>query len=161
MGEVILDVRERDEFKAEHVEHSINVPLSQFGLVAPGVLNQLKERDVVVMCRSGNRARLATLQVEQLGYADKVRARVFEGGIVEWRKQGKPIVENTVTPLPIMRQVQLVAGVLVLTFTLLGAFANPGFLAVSAFVGAGLTFAGVTGFCGMARLLALMPWNRA
>jgi hypothetical protein len=31
---------------------------------------------------------------------------------------------------------------------------------LSGFVGAGLVFAGVTGFCGMARLLALMPWNR-
>jgi hypothetical protein len=38
---------------------------------------------------------------------------------------------------------------------------RPGFWGLSAFVGAGLFMAGATGFCGMARLLAVMPWNRA
>jgi rhodanese-related sulfurtransferase len=160
MSEVILDVRERDEFEAEHVEHSINVPLSHFAAVAPGVLNQLAERNVTILCRGGNRARLALEQIGQLGYSDKVSARVYEGGILEWKRQGKPTIERRRHHLPIMRQVQLVAGLTVLTTTLLGAFVNPWFLAVSAFFGAGLTVAGSTGFCGMAMLLAKMPWNK-
>ncbi len=55
---------------------------------------------------------------------------------------------------------QIVAGSLVVLGTLLGVTVAPGFYALSAFVGAGLVFAGVTGFCGMERILALMPWNR-
>ncbi|MBL0811046.1 DUF2892 domain-containing protein, partial [Klebsiella michiganensis] len=63
-------------------------------------------------------------------------------------------------PLPLMRQVQIVAGALILLGVALGYAFSSGFFLLSAFVGAGLTFAGITGFCGMARLLALMPWNR-
>jgi len=63
-------------------------------------------------------------------------------------------------PLEIMRQVQIVAGGLVLLGVALGVWVAPAFLGLSAVVGAGLAFAGVSGWCGMARLLALMPWNR-
>jgi predicted branched-subunit amino acid permease len=59
-----------------------------------------------------------------------------------------------------MRQVQIGAGSLVLIGIILGTLVAPGFYALSAFVGAGLVFAGTTGFCGMAHLLARMPWNR-
>lgn len=159
MSEVILDVRERDEFEAEHVERSINVPLSHFAAVAPGVLNELDEREVAILCRSGNRAKLALAQIRQLGYADKVSARVYEGGILEWKRQGKPTVEKRRNHLPILRQVQLAAGLLVLAGTALAALVHPGFLALTGFIGAGLTVAGATGFCGMAVLLAKMPWN--
>ncbi len=161
MKNTILDVRERDEFAAEHVEHSINVPLSQFGLIAPGVLNQLENQVVVVMCRSGARAKLASEQIKQLGFADKVKAQIFEGGILEWKKQGKPTVLKKRGHLPILRQVQLVAGSTVLMTAILGAFVSPMFLVITAAFGAGLTFAGATGFCGMANVLALMPWNKA
>lgn len=161
MSEVIIDVRERDEFNAEHVEHSINVPLSHFAAVAPGILNQLTERKLSVLCRSGNRARLAVEQIKQMGFADKVSASVYEGGILKWKQQGKPTIQKRANHLPIMRQVQLVAGSTVLATTLLGAFFNPWFLAISGFIGAGLTVAGTTGFCGMAMLLAKMPWNKS
>lgn len=160
MSEVILDVRERDEFEAEHIEGSINVPLSQFMSVAPGVLNQLRDKNVTVMCRSGNRAKLAAGEIAKLGYTDKVIANVYEGGILEWKKQSNPTITKRKAHLPILRQVQLIAGLLVFSATLLGAFVNPWFLAVSAFVGAGLTVAGSTGFCGMAQLLAYAPWNK-
>lgn len=160
MNTVILDVRERDEFEAEHVENSILVPLSQFSALAPGVLNQLREKEILLMCRSGNRARLAANQISQLGFSDKVNATVFEGGILEWKKQGKPTLARKKNHLPILRQVQLIAGSMILTATLLGAFVNPAFLWISGFFGAGLTFAGATGFCGLANLLAIMPWNK-
>jgi hypothetical protein len=42
----------------------------------------------------------------------------------------------------------------------LGALVSPTFYALAGFVGAGLMFAGATGFCGMARVFAAMPWNR-
>jgi rhodanese-related sulfurtransferase len=83
------------------------------------------------------------------------------GGIDGWAAAGLPVEVDRAQPIEIMRQVQIAAGVLVLTGVVLGLLVSPGFFGLSAFVGAGLTFAGVTGWCGMARLLGLMPWNRA
>ena len=62
--------------------------------------------------------------------------------------------------MEIMRQVQITAGSLVVISVVLGLAVQTAFLGLAAFVGAGLVFAGSTGWCGMARLLAIMPWNR-
>jgi rhodanese-related sulfurtransferase len=83
------------------------------------------------------------------------------GGIDGWAAAGLPVEVDRGKPIEIMRQVQIAAGVLVLTGVILGLLVAPGFFGLSAFVGAGLTFAGLTGWCGMAKLLAVMPWNRA
>jgi hypothetical protein len=56
--------------------------------------------------------------------------------------------------------VRLGAGLLVLTGVALGFLVNPGWFWLAGFVGGGLTVAGTTNFCGMASLLALLPWNR-
>jgi hypothetical protein len=37
---------------------------------------------------------------------------------------------------------------------------SPWFFILSAFVGTGLLFAGLTNTCGMAMMLSKMPWNR-
>jgi rhodanese-related sulfurtransferase len=100
------------------------------------------------------------------GACDRLAARVsspayvLKGGVDAWAKLGLPLTVDEKAPLEIMRQVQIVAGLLVLTGVILGFVVAPGWFGLSAFVGAGLTFAGVTGFCGMARLLMLAPWNR-
>jgi rhodanese-related sulfurtransferase len=70
------------------------------------------------------------------------------------------VVTNRTAPLPIMRQVQIAAGLLVLLGIALAVLVSPWFMALPAFVGAGLVLAGLTGFCGMANLLRHMPWNR-
>ena len=160
MEQVILDVREQDEFAAEHVPGSIWIPLSQFSHSAPGVLQSLVGRQVLLMCRSGSRARLAGEQIGKLGFSGQINFSVYEGGILEWVRQGKPVVTRKAGHLPMLRQVQLIAGLIVLTSSLLSVFADRRMVWVSAFVGAGLTFAGLTGFCGLARLLAVMPWNK-
>lgn len=85
---------------------------------------------------------------------------MLDGGLNAWEKAGLPVETNADAPLEIMRQVQIAAGSLVLIGVLLGFLVAPAWFGLSAFVGAGLTYAGVTGFCGMARLLMLMPWNR-
>jgi hypothetical protein len=59
------------------------------------------------------------------------------------------------------RQVRIAAGSLVLLGALLAWLVHPAFIALSAFVGAGLVFAGLTDTCGMGMLLARMPWNQA
>jgi rhodanese-related sulfurtransferase len=87
-------------------------------------------------------------------------AYIVEGGIEAWKKAGLPIAKDRSQPIEIQRQVQIAAGSLVLLGVVLGLAVSPAFYAVSAFVGAGLTFAGFSGWCGMATLLARMPWNR-
>ena len=77
-----------------------------------------------------------------------------------WTAAGLPVEEDRNAPLELMRQVQIAAGLLVLTGVGLGFAASPAFFGLAGFVGAGLTFAGATGWCGMAKLLAAMPWNR-
>jgi rhodanese-related sulfurtransferase len=163
MTSVIVDVREKDEFDAEHVENSIHVPLSRFQEQAPALLHTLaanpEGKSVILMCQSGKRASLASAQAVR--FSTPISIEVFHGGIQAWKTQGRPTVSTKRGHLPIMRQVQLVAGSLVLLGSLLAYFASPNFLVVTGFVGAGLIFAGASGFCGMAELLAKMPWNRS
>jgi rhodanese-related sulfurtransferase len=82
------------------------------------------------------------------------------GGISAWKDAGLPVERTAGAPLPIIRQVQIVAGSLVVLGTVLGATVSPWFLLLSGFVGAGLVFAGATGICGMAALLLKLPHNR-
>lgn len=157
LSPIIVDVRESDEFDSEHVPNSIHSPLSNFDRCGLPLLNGLEGKPVVLLCRSGNRARLALEQARRLGYTGPLS--VYEGGILAWKSQGKLTLGKNATALPLMRQVQAVAGSLVLISVILGFFIAPAFFGLAAFVGAGLTFAGLTGFCGMAILLSKMPWN--
>ena len=159
--QVIIDVREEDEFAVEHIEHSINIPLSKFNSMAPGILNQLSERNIVIMCRSGVRAGQAQAMAQGLGFQDAHTFDIYKGGIIEWKKEGKAVVgKPSKAPLPLMRQVQLVVGSGVLIFGLLSLYVNPLFAWGAAFFGAGLTMAGITGFCPLANVLGMLPWNK-
>ncbi len=160
MEQIILDVREQDEFAAEHVPGSIWVPLSQFSHSAPGVLQSLVGRQVLLMCRSGSRARLAGEQINKLGFNGQIEFSVYEGGILEWGRKGNPVVTRKAAHLSMVRQVQLSAGLIVLLSSLLSIYVDQRIAWAAAFVGGGLTSAGLTGFCGLARLLAVMPWNQ-
>ncbi|UYV16994.1 rhodanese-like domain-containing protein [Porphyrobacter sp. ULC335] len=149
---VLIDIREADEFARSHVPGAHSLPLSAWDSAALPTGGE-----VIFTCRSGMRT---------AGACDRLAARVegpayvLEGGLDAWGKAGLPLAVDKRAPMEIMRQVQIAAGLLVLTGVLLGWLVAPGFFALSAFVGAGLTFAGATGFCGMARLLMLAPWNR-
>jgi rhodanese-related sulfurtransferase len=154
-GEVVLvDIREPDEFAREHIAGAVAAPLSRFEAahlkLEPG-------RDVVFHCRSGGRTSSAC---DRLAGAADGPAFVLEGGLEAWKRQKLPVVADRRRPIEVMRQVQITAGSLVLAGVVLGVFVHPAFLGLSAFVGAGLAFAGASGWCGMARLLQVMPWNR-
>jgi len=149
----LLDVRTPLEFESERIEGSLNVPLDRLG----ARLDEVPDRaDVVVVCRTGVRA---TIAAETLARAGR-RARVLEGGMHAWRRARLPLREGR-KRLAVDRQVQLIAGTMVLTGVALGTLLSPWFLALAAFFGAGLTFAGATGTCGLALVLMKMPWNRA
>jgi rhodanese-related sulfurtransferase len=109
----------------------------------------------LIMCRSGGRARQAA---EKLAAAGLSNLRVIAGGMQSWESEGLPVVRGRAT-ISLERQVRIAAGALVCVGSLLGYFVNPAWIALSAFVGAGLTFAGITDTCGMAMVLARMPWN--
>lgn len=151
---VLVDIREPDEFARIHVKGALSRPISAFEAahltIEPG-------RDVVFTCKTGMRtgANCARLAARVEG-----EAFVLDGGLDGWAKAGLPLETDAKAPLEMFRQVQIGAGALVLIGTILGLTVHPGFFAIPAFVGAGLTFAGVTGFCGMARVLAIAPWNR-
>lgn len=160
MEQVIIDVRERDEFLSEHIEGSINIPLTDFPTHAPGVLRQVADRPLLFMCRGGNRARLAVDSLKTIPVTLQHPPQVFDGGILAWQNKGLPVVKLRAARLPIIRQVHLCAGLLVLVGAVLALTINLWWAVLPAFVGAGLTLAGATGFCGMAMLLAKAPWNR-
>jgi rhodanese-related sulfurtransferase len=151
----LVDVREPDEHARERIPGARNLPLSRLEemeqMVPPA-------RPVLFHCRSGartrdNAARLAAKAGLRAAY-------VVEGGLDAWKRAGLPVTEDRRQPLELMRQVQIAAGSMVVLSILLGALVSPWFYGLAGFVGAGLVFAGVTGTCGLARVLRLMPWNR-
>lgn len=152
VGARLIDIRGVDEHARERIPGAVNLPLERVGdLPADG-------RPIVFHCKSGMRTSANAAQL--CAAAGDAPVYILGGGIDGWRKAGQPTIADRSQPLEIMRQVQITAGTLVLAGVLLGLFAAPGFFGLSAFVGAGLMFAGVTGWCGMANLLRIMPWNR-
>ncbi|MBQ3058793.1 MAG: rhodanese family protein [Desulfovibrio sp.] len=149
----LVDIREPDEIKSVRVSDSEPAPLSviQWLPMAPAC----DDRPIVFTCQSGRRT---TLHSELLKKLARGPAWQMEGGMGAWEQAGLP-VERGKKQFPIFRQIQIAAGGLVL-LGLAGGLAWPPMLWLSAFAGAGLTFAGVTGFCGMGLLLAAMPWNK-
>lgn len=148
----IVDVREPMEYVGGHIPGSRNIPLALLA-EAP-----LPDGPLVLVCQSGARSERGVATLGRRGLA--VGIADLEGGMLAWQAAQLPLEKRKGAPLPLMRQVQIVAGGLVLIGVLLSQFAAPGWIWLSGFVGAGLMFAGISGFCGMARLLAVMPWNR-
>ncbi len=152
---VLIDVRETDEHAREHILGARLAPLSA---IDAHDFDRDHDKAAVFHCRSGMRTQANAAKLIARGFRE---AYYLDGGIEAWKSAGLPVHTNRKAPLEIMRQVQITAGLLILTGVTLGWFVNPVFYALSAFVGAGLTFAGATGWCGMAMLLKTMPWNRS
>ncbi|KAF0097355.1 MAG: rhodanese-like protein [Rhodospirillaceae bacterium] len=151
-GAVLVDIRESDEHARERVPSARHHALSRLSSI-----DTQGATAVIFHCRSG--ARTAG-NAQRLAASVECDAYILEGGIDAWRKAGLAIAVDRRQPIEIMRQVQITAGSLVVLGVMLGVWVAPAYFALSAFVGAGLAFAGITGWCGMAKLLALMPWNR-
>jgi len=152
----LVDVREPGEHAREHIVGSLLHPLSRFDAATVRSL----PAPIALYCASGNRSAQAAQQLGAIGAIGETRMYQLRGGIAAWKQAGFNTEIDTKAPLPMMRQVQIVAGSLVLTGTLLAAFVSPWFLLLTGFVGSGLIFAGATGFCGMAKLLAKLPYNQ-
>jgi rhodanese-related sulfurtransferase len=153
-GAVLVDIRDADEHAREHIPGATHLPLSEIKQGRPELENN---RAVIYHCRSGNRTAANAMELKQ---AANCEAFIVEGGLEAWRKAGLPVNVDRKQPLPLIRQVQIGAGTLVVLGIVLGYLASPWFFLLSGFVGAGLVQAGLTGWCGMANLLQIMPWNR-
>ena len=153
-GAVLIDIRETDEHARERIPEARLVPLRAIGNSA---FSGLGTEQVIFHCRSGART---NANARTLASAVSCETYMIEGGLEAWKRAGLPVVSDRKQPIEIMRQVQIAAGSLVLLGVLLGATISPVLYALAGLVGAGLTVAGVTGTCLMARLLRVMPWNR-
>lgn len=154
----LLDVRTPVEFSEVHVPQAVNTPLDGFNADALLDSHKIKlGQPVYLLCRSGQRAEKAAEKLARDGHDQGV---VVEGGTLAWIAAGLPVDRGTTKVISLERQVRIGAGSLVLTGVLLGWFVNPAFFGLSAFVGAGLIFAGITDWCGMGLLIAKAPWNR-
>lgn len=150
-GAVLIDVREADEVARERIPAATHVPLSRIDST------RIDEGQVIFTCRTGGRT---GANAARLAGCVPGQAYVLDGGLEAWKAAGMDVAKDSKAPIEIMRQVQMTAGGLILLGAALGLTVHPGFWGLSAFVGAGLFVAGATGFCGMARLMAVMPWNR-
>ena len=143
-GAKLIDIRDADAYLSENIHEAD--------------LAKLRREQIIFHCQAGKRT---SNNADKLA-AIAAPAEIFllEDGIDGWKRAGLPVAVNKSQPLPLMRQVQIAAGGLILIGVVLGYTVNSGFFLLSGFVGAGLLFAGISGFCGMARLLDKMPWNQ-
>ena len=153
----LIDVRTPVEVREVHVKNARNVPL---GRLDPAALMQSRsgsqDEPLYVICRSGSRGREACEKFLAAGFANVVNV---EGGTLACVEAGLPVIRGK-KAISLERQVRIAAGLLVLLGAMLGWLVQPAFIGLSAFIGAGLVFAGVTDTCGMGMLLARMPWNQ-
>ncbi|NVD99294.1 rhodanese family protein [Massilia sp. BJB1822] len=154
-GALLIDIRTADEHARERIAQARHLPLERLQAGADGALPA--GRTVIFHCRSGQRTRL---QASALAACVAGPAYALEGGLDGWKRAGLPVLRDASQPLELQRQVQIAAGSMIVLGTALGATVTPWLHLLPGFVGCGLVFAGVSGFCGLARLLLKMPWNR-
>jgi rhodanese-related sulfurtransferase len=154
---ILVDIREPMEHAREAIPGAFLRPVSTFDPRSLDGVGGKNATTIIFHCQSGKRT---ADNADRLRMCGAPEAYILEDGLSGWKAAGYPTSIDRTKPIEIQRQVQITAGLLILTGMLLAWLVSPLFLGLSAFVGAGLVFAGVSGWCGMARLLGLMPWNR-
>ena len=151
-GAIFVDVRGADEHARAHVPGSRHQPLAQ--------MNDDAFRDakvpVIFYCQSGKRT---AMNADLLAKAAPGEAYILDGGLEAWRRADHSVPGRS-QPIELNRQVMIAGGTVVLAGVVLGAFVAPSFYLLAAMAGGGLILGGVSGWCGMAKLLGAMPWNR-
>ena len=152
-GALAVDIRSQAEYRGGHIGGALSLPPERHREKLPDNTAPC----LIFYCLGGKRTAQAEAALAELGRGRE--CYILEGGLQAWKAAGLPIIAEHAAP-DIMRQVQTIAGGLVLFGVLAGSLVSPWFYLIDALVGAGLLTAGLTGFCCMARLLARMPWNR-
>jgi len=153
----VLDVRTPMEFREYHAPMARSVPLDELDpkRVLGGRSGE-EQKPIYLLCKSGARAKKAAENFASAGFAAAV---VVEGGTDGWVAAGLPVIRGK-KAISLERQVRMAVGSLTLTFGLLALFVHPYFAGGCIFFGAGLTFAGITDWCGLGIVLSKCPWNR-
>ncbi|MCY3803313.1 MAG: rhodanese-like domain-containing protein [Gammaproteobacteria bacterium] len=95
---LVLDIREPEEFAAMHVAGSVNVPRGileaacdyGYSETMP-VLAEARAKEVVVVCRSGNRSVLAAYTMQLMGYENVISLKT---GLKGWNDYEQPLVDQ-------------------------------------------------------------------
>jgi len=148
-----IDVRSASEYATGHLPGAVNMPMEEIEARRDDLSANVP---IVLVCQSGNRARLVAGLLEP----SRDDVAVLEGGTRAWIRAGLPVVVSARTRWSMERQVRLGAGLLVTSGILLARVANSYWLYLALIAGLGLLFAGLTDFCPMAVLFAKLPWNR-
>ena len=151
---VLIDVREYPEFAAGAISKSRLVPLSTLKRAAE---NWDRDARYIFVCKVGQRSMTAAQQMSAAGFTNVAH---LAGGIDAWRASGLALDRLETNVWSLERQVRAIAGSLVVITAVLGLTVSRWFFAGTIFVGAGLTFAGISNICLMATLLGKMPWNK-
>lgn len=154
----LLDVRSPAEYSGVHIPGAQLIPLDELDPVSFCKQRGADCSPVYVICQSGGRAARAIQKLEAAGVKECV---LLEGGTQAWIDAGLPVNRGQSRVLPLMRQVQITIGAISASGSLLALLVDPRFAFVPLFMGCGLLMAGITGFCGLAVLMAKMPWNKA
>ena len=154
---IFVDVRSPAEYRSVRVQGAVNLPLNS--ITCDDVKKLVGDKQnpaIILLCGKGGRARKAA----EILQAGSFNLLVVEGGTNACVDANLPIEKGGAAVISIERQVRIGAGSLVCLGIALGFFVNPLFYILSAFIGAGLVFAGVTDWCGMGLLIARAPWNK-
>ncbi|MEU8621079.1 rhodanese-like domain-containing protein [Streptomyces sp. NPDC048623] len=158
---IVVDVRTPGEHAGGHVPGALNVPLDRLDKAVPALKDAAARGELLIVCQSGNRSRTACDRLAAHG----IPAINLNGGTTDWAARGHALDHPAGgaparTPWAMDRQVRLTAGTLVLLGLLLGLLIHPAFQLLSAAIAGGLVFSALTNTCGMAAMLAKLPYNR-
>jgi rhodanese-related sulfurtransferase len=156
----LVDVRTPAEYRSGHAAGSVSIPLDQLSpeklAVQLGGSAAGRDQPLFLTCQSGLRARQAAERLMQSGLENLY---LLDGGTEAWMKAGLPM-QRCGSAISLERQVQITIGILLVLKVLFGFTIHELFFAAIPIIGAGLIVAGITRWCGMARLISMMPWNR-
>ena len=150
----LIDVRSPSEFAAGHLPGAVNIPMEQ---IESRLADLSSTTPIVLICQMGKRARMTAGLLEPC----QLQLSILEGGTSAWMQAGFPVVRSIKSRWSLERQVRLGAGLLVLTASALTLLLDHRWLFLAAFIGLGLTFAGLTDICPMAEIFGRMPWNKS
>lgn len=152
----LIDVRTPGEFATLRIAHSLNLPLERLNPAA--LLSRLgPDTALYCICQTGTRSQIAAERLRAAGFTNVVHV---DGGTNSWSSAGLPLVEGGRNVMSLERQVRITAGLFIVLGVIAGALLHPAAYWLSALIGAGLVYAGLSNTCGMSMVLARFPWNR-
>ncbi|NQY42152.1 MAG: rhodanese-like domain-containing protein [Legionellales bacterium] len=154
---VLIDVREPIENRTISIKSAINMPLSQVEFSKINIPEH-KNKKLVFHCKSGKRSMMACKKI----LADNIEYDIWnlEGGIIAWEEAGLPVIIPDKKIISIDRQLHISMGMLIIIGMTLGYLYSQAWFILPTIIGLGLLNSGITGWCGFAKLLTKMPWNK-